>query len=94
MLYEVITGYHIIFTYKSAKNDADNLINILENEGVKAASLQLDVSNNASFSDFIHQLKSLLNEKWGPTAQLDLLINNAGFGINKPFTETTETDFA
>ncbi|WP_149277208.1 SDR family NAD(P)-dependent oxidoreductase [Pareuzebyella sediminis] len=40
-------------------------------------------------SDFV-KLEAFLNENWG---QVDILINNAGRLVNKPFMETSMTEF-
>jgi len=85
-------GIDIIGTYNSKADEAQALVNTLEASGVRAAMLQLDVSNSASFEDFAQQLSETLQHVFG-RQQLDFLVNNAGIGINAPFSETSEAQF-
>lgn len=85
-------GIDIIGTYNSKAQEAQALVQTLEQQGVRAAMLQLDVSNSASFADFAEQLRHSLRSVFG-REQLDFLVNNAGIGINAAFSETTEAQF-
>ncbi|TDF82721.1 SDR family NAD(P)-dependent oxidoreductase [Pseudomonas sp. H9] len=85
-------GIDIIGTYHSKAQEAQALVQALEQQGVRAAMLQLDVSNSAGFEDFTFQLQHTLKSVFG-REQLDFLVNNAGIGINAPFSETTEAQF-
>lgn len=85
-------GIDIIGTYNSKAQQAQILVQELKQQGVRAAMLQLDVSNCASFEGFAGQLKQTLKSEFG-REQLDFLVNNAGIGINAPFSETTEAQF-
>ena len=85
-------GIDIIGTYNSQAQEAQALVQTLEQQGVRAAMLQLDVSNSASFADFAEQLQQTLKSVFG-REQLDFLVNNAGIGINAPFSEATEAQF-
>ncbi|WP_422422610.1 SDR family NAD(P)-dependent oxidoreductase [Pseudomonas sp. GZD-222] len=85
-------GIDIIGTYNSQAQEAQALVQTLEQQGVRAAMLQLDVSNSASFAGFAEQLLQTLKSVFG-REQLDFLVNNAGIGINAPFSETTEAQF-
>jgi NAD(P)-dependent dehydrogenase (short-subunit alcohol dehydrogenase family) len=85
-------GVGIIVTYNRSPDEAKNVVATIEEMGGQAVALQLDTSDTKNFDSFAAQLKQSLQHKW-QTEQLDFLVNNAGIGINKPFTETTEDDF-
>jgi len=84
-------GHDIILTYNSKKDEAEAVVAEILNKGRKAAALQLDVSKSATFQAFADDVKDVL-EGFGSEA-FDNLVNNAGIGINAPFTETTEEQF-
>ncbi|RWU07511.1 SDR family oxidoreductase [Pedobacter chitinilyticus] len=85
-------GNDVIITYNSNKKEADEVVSTIEFLGRKAAAVQLNVGEVKTFTDFSSQLSTVLNEEWNRT-NFDFLINNAGIGINTPFTETTEEQF-
>ena len=85
-------GIDIVLTYHSQEKEALAVVDEIEKMGQSAACLQLDVSQIASFSHFSEKLKATLKDKWQQD-RLNFLINNAGIGINTPFTETTEAQF-
>ncbi|MCP3751387.1 SDR family NAD(P)-dependent oxidoreductase [Pseudomonas sp. SBB6] len=85
-------GIDIIGTYNSKADEAQALVKTLEASGVRAAMLQLDVGNSASFEAFAQQLSETLHKVFG-RQHLDFLVNNAGIGINAPFSETSEAQF-
>ncbi|MEG0860653.1 MAG: SDR family oxidoreductase [Pseudomonas sp.] len=85
-------GIDIIGTYNSKAQEAQTLVQSLQQQGARAAMLQLDVSDSGSFASFAEQLQQTLRSVFG-REQLDFLVNNAGIGINAPFSETTEAQF-
>ncbi len=85
-------GIDVILTYHHQKEAADEVVATIELTGRKADALQFDAGNVKSFDGFIDKLKIALNNKW-KRKDFDFLINNAGIGINVPFTETTEEQF-
>ncbi|MBB2146152.1 SDR family oxidoreductase [Pedobacter sp. LMG 31464] len=85
-------GIDVILTYNSKQAEADEVVSSIATLGQKAVALQFDAGNVKSFDGFIAQVKATLSEKWGRD-KFDFLINNAGIGIHKNFTETTEEDF-
>lgn len=85
-------GVGAIVTYHSNEAEAKAVVSAIEDLGVKAVALQLDTANTKSFDAFVAQVKQALQDTW-QTEQFDFLINNAGIGIYKPFTETTEEEF-
>jgi NAD(P)-dependent dehydrogenase (short-subunit alcohol dehydrogenase family) len=85
-------GIDVIITYLSRKDEADKLVKEIEDNGQKAAALQLDTGDVTSFDAFVSRLVNVLNEKWNRD-QIDILINNAGFGVHASIAETTEEQF-
>ena len=85
-------GFDIIGTYHSKAGEAQTLVSTLQNAGARAAMLQLDVGNSASFEAFASALKDTLKNHFG-REHLDVLVNNAGIGINVPFADTSEAQF-
>lgn len=64
----------------------------IEGKGGKAAALQLNVGDTASFSRFAQKVKDTLKHVW-QRDNFDYLVNNAGTGLYAPYTETTEAQF-
>lgn len=85
-------GIHVIFTYNSRREEADDVVKEIESLGQKAIALQFDVSDVKSFDSFVDELKSKLSSQWNRTS-FDFLVNNAGIGIHATFAETTEEQF-
>lgn len=85
-------GINVIVTYHSKKEEALEVVAAIEKNGASAIALQLDVSNTKSFDQFAQQLTDALKTKWNRN-NFDFLVNNAGFGINASFADTTEEDF-
>ncbi len=85
-------GHDVIITYNTQKEEAQKVAESIENLGLKAAVLQLDVNNIAELSPFIVSLSAVLKEKWN-TNTFDFLINNAGVGATIPYMDATEEDF-
>ncbi|MFJ4372187.1 SDR family NAD(P)-dependent oxidoreductase [Pseudomonas japonica] len=85
-------GFDIIGTYHSKAGEAQTLVSTLHQSGARAAMLQLDVGDSASFATFASSLRDTLERDFA-RASLDVLVNNAGIGINVPFAETSEAQF-
>lgn len=85
-------GINVILTYNSKKDEALAVVAEIESTGLKAAALQLNTGDIKSFDAYIIQFKHVLNEMFN-TDHFDFLINNAGVGLHKPFTETSEDEF-
>lgn len=87
-----VRGIDIIGTYHSKADEAQQVAKALEAAGAKAAMLQLDVGDCSSFASFAERLGTTLQQRFG-RERLDFLVNNAGIGLNVPFSETTEAQF-
>ena len=82
-------GFHIILTYQTKKEFADEVVKEIEKMGQKAFALPLDISTTAGFNQFANEVKDILDTQFD-SAKLDALVNNAGIGINQSFETTTE----
>jgi NAD(P)-dependent dehydrogenase (short-subunit alcohol dehydrogenase family) len=84
-------GVDIILTFRSNAAEAQAAVAGIQALGRRAAALQLDVSDSASFPAFAQQVKTVLGG-WSRD-HFDYLVNNAGTGLHVPFAETTEAQF-
>ncbi|GCF11635.1 SDR family NAD(P)-dependent oxidoreductase [Dictyobacter arantiisoli] len=85
-------GHDVILTYNSKKEEAEEVVALIEKQGRKAVALQLNVSDTKSFAAFAAAVKQALKQTWNRDT-FDFLVNNAGFGIHASFSETTEEQF-
>jgi NAD(P)-dependent dehydrogenase (short-subunit alcohol dehydrogenase family) len=85
-------GTGIILTYNRSQQEALEVVREIQEKGVKAAALKLNVGDIASFENFAHQLQEILKSVW-QRETFDYLLNNAGTGLYAPYTETTEAQF-
>jgi len=84
-------GKDVIFTYQSNKDAADTLVHEVEGMGRRAAALQLDAGDAATFDAFVGRVREVLSD-WN-TDEFDFLVNNAGIGVHASMAETTEQQF-
>lgn len=85
-------GIDVVLTYRTQQEEAAQVVQALQDLGVKAVALPLEVGDTASFTAFVEQLRQALQREW-QCEQFDFLINNAGMGIHASFAETTEAQF-
>ena len=85
-------GTDIILTWNSSQLEAQDFVREIVGKGRKAAALQLNVGDTASFARFAQQVKETLTHVWQRDT-FDYLVNNAGTGLYAPYTETTEAQF-
>ncbi|MDF7663010.1 SDR family oxidoreductase [Erwiniaceae bacterium L1_54_6] len=85
-------GTDIIFTYRSHQEEAQAVVKEIEALGARAAALLLDVGDTRQFEGFKDQVKETLQKLW-QRDNFDYLVNNAGHGHYKLFSETTEDEF-
>jgi NAD(P)-dependent dehydrogenase (short-subunit alcohol dehydrogenase family) len=86
------SGVDVVLTYHSNKAEADSAVAEIESLGRKAAALELDTGDVASFEAFAASLRDTLKTNWDHVT-IDYLVNNAGIGLHVPFAEATEADF-
>ncbi|MEI9539288.1 SDR family oxidoreductase [Enterobacter cancerogenus] len=85
-------GVGIILTWNSSQQEALDVVHEIEANGGKAAALQLNVGDIASFEGFAQRMQAILQTVW-QRDRFDYLVNNAGTGLYAPYTETTEAQF-
>ncbi|MBC3785287.1 SDR family NAD(P)-dependent oxidoreductase [Spirosoma utsteinense] len=85
-------GFHVLLTYNSRQDDAQEVVAAVEALGQKAVALQLDSSHVGSFDAFYEQVSRTVQETF-QTDRFDFLINNAGTALHASFAETTEAQF-
>ncbi|MGE0050342.1 MAG: SDR family NAD(P)-dependent oxidoreductase [Arcobacter sp.] len=85
-------SYNIIFTYNNSNNAALEVIKEIESFGQKAFAIKLNTLEVDSFDIFVEEFKNCLKLNFD-TNSFDLLINNAGIGINNSFENTTLKEF-
>lgn len=85
-------GTDIIFTWRSHPEEAQAVVKEIEALGARAAALQLDIGDSSQFEAFTHQVATLLKQQWHRDS-FDYLVNNAGHGHYRLFSETTEQEF-
>src|SRR5690606_31586439 len=82
----------VIVTYRSGREQAEAVVQAIEAKGRRAAALQLDVGEVASFDEFVAELRGVLERRFDRTS-FDFLLNNAGHGVHASFAETSEAQF-
>ena len=85
-------GSDVILTYHSGRENAEAVVQEIEDLGRKAIALQLDTKDIAGFRQFSEQLRKSLNDIW-QRETFDHLVNNAGHGYMAPIAETTPEQF-
>ena len=85
-------GVDIIGTYHSAAAEAQAVVEQIQALGGRAAMLQLDVSQSATFNAFVGEVAGVLKDVFAQD-HFDFLVNNAGIGAHASFAETTEAQF-
>ncbi len=85
-------GVDIIGTYHSQADEAQAVVEQIEQWGGRAAMLKLDVSQSATFDAFVEAVGGVLKRVFARD-DFDFLINNAGIGIHASFAETSEAQF-
>lgn len=85
-------GINVIITYNSKQEDALEVVSRIEQTGMKAAALQLNVADIKNFDLFFDKLKNLLQNTFN-TDHFDFLINNGGIGGQALFSDVTEQMF-
>ena len=85
-------GVDVIVTYHSRQAEAAAVVAAIEAQGRRAAALQLDTGNCASFNGFAERIKQVLSDSW-QRDHFDFLVNNAGIGLHANFTDTSEAQF-
>ena len=85
-------GYNIIITYKDSKEKAQDVADKIKSYGQDAIVFQLDTENSKSFEKFSKNLRLCLKSTWQAEG-IDVLVNNAGIGINSSISDTSIEEF-
>ena len=85
-------GIDVIVTYRSHADEAAAVVDEITALGCTAVALRLDTGATGTFDAFVTGVTGALRETWGRET-FDLLINNAGTQIAKPFDAVSEDDF-
>ncbi len=85
-------GHHVVITYVSQKEAAEEVVKEIEQMGKQGAAIQFDANKISSIKDFVKNFEETIQEKW-KINKFDFLINNAGIGANISFEKATEEDF-
>jgi NAD(P)-dependent dehydrogenase (short-subunit alcohol dehydrogenase family) len=84
-------GVDVVFTYHSARAEADAVAAEIAALGRKAAALQLDAGAIRSLDDFVAEFRRAL-AAWD-AQHFDFLVNNAGMGKSGLIADFREEDF-
>ncbi|MGX5820096.1 SDR family oxidoreductase [Chitinophaga lutea] len=86
-------GRDIIITYHSQQTEAEAVVREIRGKtGRRAAALQLNVADAASFGSFFDAVKATLRDTF-QTDKFHYLVNNAGIGIYAAYAQTTPEQF-
>lgn len=85
-------GTGIVLTYNRSQLEALDVVHEIQQKGVNAAALQLNVGDITGFDHFARQLQETLKTVW-QRETFDYLLNNAGTGLYAPYADTTEAQF-
>ena len=85
-------GTDVIITYRSKKEEAEEVVKQIEALGRKAFALHLDMNAFLSLDAFVQGLTIELKTEWNATG-IHYLVNNAGMGATIPFEQVTEAVF-
>ncbi|MGO3126230.1 MAG: SDR family NAD(P)-dependent oxidoreductase [Advenella sp.] len=85
-------GGDVIVAYRTNVEQAQEVVTQIRALGRKAVTLQLDMAQTASFTNFAESLRAELAEVWGRDS-FDHLVNNAGHGEFAMLADTTESQF-
>jgi NAD(P)-dependent dehydrogenase (short-subunit alcohol dehydrogenase family) len=83
-------GVRSIFTYNSNRAEADKVVALCAEAGVRAITLQLDTGDVGAFDDFVGRVRKALAEL--EAERFDYLANNAGTSSNAGLETITEAE--
>jgi NAD(P)-dependent dehydrogenase (short-subunit alcohol dehydrogenase family) len=85
-------GAGVILAYNSNADGAEEAVATIEANGGSAVALRLDVAQSETFAAFADRVAAELSDRWD-SKTFDYLVNNAGFGQEAKFEDTTEELF-
>lgn len=85
-------GADVILTYRTGKEEAEQVVDEIHALGRKAIALPLDTGKVDTFEAFAGSIRDSLSKIW-ERETFDFLINNAGMDVRGTFDATSEEDF-
>lgn len=85
-------GVDVILTYRTHREEADEVVREITALGRTATALPLDVAKVATFGAFVGTVRDMLRETWKRDS-FDILVNNGGLQIAEPLEQVTEEGF-
>ncbi|MDR1560146.1 MAG: SDR family oxidoreductase [Clostridiales bacterium] len=79
-------GADVVINYRSSEKEAESLQKEVESLGVKALTIQADVSD----SEEVNSMFNIISDRFG---DIDILVNNAGVQMNTNLSDYVEEDF-
>lgn len=79
-------GYNVLINYNKSEKEAIELYNELKSKDYSVSIYKADVSN-------VHEVNSMIKFCIGKFERIDVLINNAGIGKAKLFTDITNEEW-
>jgi 3-oxoacyl-[acyl-carrier protein] reductase len=79
-------GAKVVINYAGSKNEAENVVSKIVEQGGEAIAVQADVSKPSD-------VKTLFDQAISHFGRVDILVNNAGIMITKLIKDTTDEDF-
>jgi NAD(P)-dependent dehydrogenase (short-subunit alcohol dehydrogenase family) len=83
-------GVHAIFTYKSSRTEAANVVALTAESGAQSIALQLDTGDSRTFDGFVEEVRKALAELG--VERFDYLVNNAGTSSSASLETITEAE--
>ncbi|ROI00277.1 3-oxoacyl-[acyl-carrier protein] reductase [Chryseobacterium daecheongense] len=81
-----LAGAKVIVNYAGSFADAENVVNMIKEQGGEATAIQADVSKS-------EDVKTLFDKAMEYYGHIDILVNNAGIMMTKLIKDTTDEDF-
>lgn len=81
-----LAGAKVIVNYAGSFADAENVVDMIKEQGGEATAIQADVSKS-------EDVKTLFDKAMEYYGHIDILVNNAGIMMTKLIKDTTDEDF-
>lgn len=85
-------GTDVLLTYRTRREEAEQVAEAVRGKGRSAAVLPLDLSQTGTFGDFVGEVRRVLQNDLG-SDHFHYLLNNGGHGVHASFAETSEAQF-
>lgn len=85
-------GVDVLITYHSKQQEAQNVVEEIQEMGRKSAAIYLNVGDSSTFGAFVSKVSEQLSLLWQRDT-FDYLLNNAGIGLDADFAQTNEAQF-